>query len=140
MSRSVLQNWIMSLPQSQQLQIILTLRSCDSISKDDPSRLIIKEFRKATLQISLPSDQCLSDLDKDNEERDFRKLTTKMCSDSNKYPVNFYRKLMHGAMIVGYKHPDIKNRKRWLDVYTKMVESMSLIIETEQDVDNRLSD
>lgn len=136
----ILKNWITSLPKNQQLQIILALRSCDTLGNDDPSRLILKYFRETVLNISLPSDSLVTKLDEENEERDFRKIVTRMCSDSNKYPINFYKKLIQGCLVIGYKHPDLKIRKRWFDVYVKMVQSLNLIIETEQEFNNRLVD
>ena len=138
MQRSAVENWLSLIPEGQQVLVLLALRSCDSLGIDDPSSIIVRELRKTALRCQIPTVCNINDLDKDNEDRDFRKLVTKMVADYAKYPINFYKRLMHAAMVIGYKHPDIKVKKRWFDVYSRMARPLHLHIESEEDLDNRL--
>jgi hypothetical protein len=47
---------------------------------------------------------------------------------------------MHGAQILGYKHPDERFRERWLGFYLRAVEEFHLQPETETQMDTRLGD
>ena len=118
--------------------LFLAVRQCDGFSIEDPSTLIVRELRKTILRCQLPTDGNITELDKDNEDRDFRKLVTRVAADYTKYPINFYKTLMQAAMVIGYKHPDLKTKKRWIDVYSRMARPLNLHIEREEDLDNRL--
>ncbi len=47
---------------------------------------------------------------------------------------------MHGAEILGYKHPDARFRSRWLDFYLQCCRDLHLTSETEEEMDERLND
>jgi hypothetical protein len=55
-------------------------------------------------------------------------------------PHHYHLHLMHGAEILGYKHPDPTVRKRWLGFYMRCVDDMHLTPETEEQMDERLND
>ena len=48
--------------------------------------------------------------------------------------------LMHGAEILGYKHPDGRFRERWLAFYLACVDMLHLRPESEVEMDERLGD
>ncbi len=47
---------------------------------------------------------------------------------------------MHGAEIIGYKHPHPLLKKRWQHFYLHAVDDMHLSPETEVEMDERLND
>ena len=55
-------------------------------------------------------------------------------------PHHFQIHLLHAAEILGYKHPDLRVRRWWLQTYTRLVHDMHLWPETEEEMDRRLGD
>lgn len=55
-------------------------------------------------------------------------------------PHHFNMHLMHGAQILGYKHPVLAIRNAWKYFYDEIVNSLHLINESEETMDKRLSD
>ena len=55
-------------------------------------------------------------------------------------PKHYLAHLMHGAEILGYKHPDERFRQRWIEFYREMVEMFHLHPETKAEMDERLGD
>lgn len=139
MNNSILNNWISTLPAKQQAYLLMSLRNCDVVDYNDPSRVLINEFRKVIFKTIIQVND-IDDLSKENEDRDFRKLVIKVYMNMNKYPLNFYKSLILSSQIIGYKHPDFKTKKRWFDTYVKLAQKTNLHIETQEDLDIRLGD
>jgi hypothetical protein len=55
-------------------------------------------------------------------------------------PHHFVMKLLHATEILGYKHPDLRFRERWLEFYQRGVYELHLHPETHKQLDLRLSD
>jgi hypothetical protein len=55
-------------------------------------------------------------------------------------PHHYLAHLMHGAEILGYKHPDKRFRDRWREFYYQMVGGLHLMPEDETEMDDRLND
>ncbi len=55
-------------------------------------------------------------------------------------PLHYQLHLMHGAEIIGYKHPHPLLKKRWQHFYLHAVDDMHLSPETEVEMDERLND
>ena len=56
-------------------------------------------------------------------------------------PHHYHMHLMHGAQILGYKHPDPKYRSRWNHFYLRCLDdSHTPHPETESEMDERLND
>lgn len=55
-------------------------------------------------------------------------------------PHHYHMHLMHGAQILGYKHPQAEFRSRWLSFYQESVHDLHLNIESENEMDHRLND
>jgi hypothetical protein len=60
--------------------------------------------------------------------------------DQDALPHHFQAHFMQAAEILGYKHPDMRVRVWWRDVYQRLVNSLHLHAETEAELDERLGD
>ena len=139
MTNSIISNWISTLSFKQQAYLLMLIRNCDIVDYDDPSRVLVNEYRKVIFKSIVPVND-IDELSTENEDRDFRKLISKICMNCNKYPLNFYKSLLTCSQIIGHKHPDFKTKKRWFDVYVRLCQRINLHIETEEDLDIRLGD
>jgi hypothetical protein len=59
---------------------------------------------------------------------------------ADELPKHYLVHLMHGAEILGYKHPDTQIRRLWREFYLRAVEDLHLAPETEEQMDKRLGD
>lgn len=61
-------------------------------------------------------------------------------AEMDEMPIHFWLHLMHAIEIMGYKHSDEFIRSWWHGKYVRMVESMHVWPETEEQMDRRLGD
>lgn len=61
-------------------------------------------------------------------------------SEFGHYPLHWYTHLMHGAEIIGYRHPDPEVREDWLWVYVAMVKALHLTPETREQMAARMAE
>lgn len=135
MNSTILQSWLSSLNNQQQLLCLLALRQCDTISCDDPMRIISNDYSKVILKEFDKSS--IQDID---DDKNFRKISSQVCDSWYHYPISFYKSFMLGCMVIGYKHPDVKIKRKWFNLYVKMAETLSLTILSEEDLDNRFGE
>jgi hypothetical protein len=87
----------------------------------------------------------LAELIADQEEEDgweplMHEIVRDYLRELDAIPHHFQLHLLHAAEIVGYKHPDQRIRRWWLQTYTRLVHDMHLWPETEEELDRRLGD
>jgi hypothetical protein len=80
---------------------------------------------------------CLSEF---SDDQAWLRILTDFFQHADDLPHHFYLHLIHGAEILGYKHPDARFRERWLGFYHRCVTDFHLTPETEFEMDERLSD
>lgn len=138
--KSILQDWVMELGLRHQGVLVSAIRGCDSVSKDDPSKWLIRYYRGCIL-----NPHC-GDLKKASSfmvaEDDFTIVGRKMrvvTSSHDHYPNHFLMHLLQAAEVLGYKHPDTFMRTCWHMFYSDMVKKFHLNMETEQQMDERLN-
>ena len=114
--------------------MLIALRGCDGLPKDDPSKPLIRAYRGVVLKRAVMTDQSfIAPLPEDNEVDAF-------LSSLDHYPVHWLTHFMHAIEIVGYLHPERTTREMWLYLYTEMVYRLHLAPETRQMMELRLAD
>lgn len=73
-------------------------------------------------------------------EEEMDKLVDQYIRGADELPHHFYRHLMHGVEILGYKHPEQRIRTWWNKVYLRLARDLHLSPETEAQLDERLGD
>jgi hypothetical protein len=151
MSISVQPLWCLSLPLQQQSVLLLASRGPDGISKNHPSKAVHIAYRGSIflaakygrlLEWGEKADSFMS-LDVFGgqfSEPDWAYAVKMFFDFIDELPHHYLMHLMHGAQILGFKHPDARFRDRWIAFYLKMVEDMHLAPETESEMDRRLGD
>ena len=133
---SVFQNWLQSISWKMQTVIVTGIRSCDGLSKFDPSKHISRSIRMAALKNADTTTTYM----KHNIFEELIESSDKFIADLDKYPMHFVMHMMHACEIIGYKHPDQRTREIFYSVYSKIVWSLHLRPEPLASLDHRLTD
>jgi hypothetical protein len=145
---SVQPEWCAELPIQQQSVLFLAGRGPDGIAKDHPCKPVHVAYRGSCfiaakfgrpLEWGERADKFMS-LHVFADEEQWGMATSMFFRHSDGLPHHYLGHLMHGAQILGYKHPDERFRLRWRLFYVEMVVDLHLTIETEAEMDNRLND
>lgn len=150
MSVCVFQDWLFGLSMQQQSVLVLACRGPDGIAKFHPTKLITIRYRAAVLKAAYSGRAMVVDaingggsfmtLDRFSDASNWRMIQKEFFDNSDDLPHHYYMHLMHGAEIIGYKHPESLFRVRWLEFYDRCCEELHLRPETCQDMDERLND
>lgn len=140
--------WCLALPIQQQSVLLLGARGPDGIAKAHPAKAVQRAYRGSvlvaakygrSLHYGEKADTFMS-LDEFADDLQWLTVVTQFFQHADDLPHHFYMHLIHGAEILGYKHPDERYRARWSDFYQRCVKDFHLTPETEADMDMRLSD
>ena len=143
---SVLQPWVEKLTFMQQSVLITCTRGPDTLEKNHVAKMLLRWFRRCYLYCAFDhklytdpyeigggsfTGPCIGRLDN---------ATRKYFQQVDMIPLHFHLHLMHASEILGYKHPDEKTKNWFHSFYRAIVKDMHLNIETEEQMDYRLSD
>jgi hypothetical protein len=146
--RSVQPEWCTELPLQQQSVLFLAARGPDGIGKFHPCKGVVRAYRGTVLlaakygrllRLGEYGDTFMS-LDRFNWPAHWADDVHLYFTSLDSLPHHYHLHLMHGAQILGYKHPDEVFRERWLQFYLDAVKDLHLLPESEEAMDNRLSD
>jgi hypothetical protein len=146
--RSVMPEWMMDLPLQQQSVLMLAARGPDGIAKSHPCKDVQRAYRATVLMAGRYGR--MLELDEDGDTfMSLASLRSRVIwemvvrhffHEVDSLPHHFVMHLLHGAQILGYKHPDEKLRRPWRWFYLLGVEDMHMTHESEDVMDRRLSD
>jgi len=145
---SVQQEWMLDLSLQQQSVLLMACRGPDGMRKSHPAKDLIRAYRACVLNAASTAEP----LNVGNMGDSFMSIeriisppawfnTVKdYLYDVDEIPHHYHLHLMHGAQVLGYKHPDDHTRAIWLGFYLQAVEDMHLYPESEKQMDARLND
>jgi hypothetical protein len=128
----VLQEWVWSLPWRQQSVLLCSLRGCDGLTKNDPSKFIVRNIRAVVLKDADPRNAFIS------RRTPLHEAVRLVAEDVDKYHVHFLMHMMHAAEIIGFKHPDGDVAQTWLDAYERLCAALHVNSEGALDLEERL--
>jgi hypothetical protein len=146
---SVFQDWLFELTMQQQSVLVLACRGPDGVGKFHPIKEVVARYRATVLKAAYLGRPMRAD---EGDNTTFMTLhyfssdvfwdgiVTTFFEHVDSMPHHYYMHLMHGAQIAGYKHPDELFRKRWSSFYYLCCHDLHLYPETEEQMDERLSD
>lgn len=146
--RSVQPPWCSQLPLQQQSVLFLATRGPDGVGKYHPCKAVQRAYRACVLlagkfgrclRRSEPGDSFMS-LREISDTHAWDKVVREFFDAVDSLPHHYLAHLMHGAQVLGYKHPDGDLRCRWHAFYLRMVDDLHLHPESEAEMDGRLSD
>lgn len=148
MPMSVQPEWMTFLPLQMQSVLLLAARGPDGVAKYHPCKNVVRAYRgtvlvaaarKRTLDFGEKADSFMS-LDRFAEESLWAEDCKMFFDVIDELPHHYLMHLMHGAEILGYKHPDVRFGNRWIKFYYQMCEDMHLPPEAEVELNLRLND
>lgn len=119
----------------QQTVLITALRGCDGLPREDVSKHLTRELRRAVLlaaDTTGASEFMLHVVSEDDVQS--------FVGDLDQYPMHWLMHFTHAAEVIAYKHPDAGMRGKWLGLYYRIVAGLHLRPETEEEMDERLAD
>jgi len=148
----VFQDWLFSSELTMQMQsvLILACRGPDSIAKFHPAKLLVARYRASVLKAAYSgralrpgegeATTFMTMEGVDHIETWEDNILRAWFEHVDEIPHHYIMHLMHGAQIIGYKHPDSLYRSRWMEFYLRSCHDLHLHAETEHDMDRRLCD
>lgn len=147
--RWVFPSWIMTLPMQQQSVLVLACRGPDGIAKHHSSKEILRAYRACVLKHAYnghghvwgaPATDSFANLQYIALDDYWPTMMDTYFDAGDELPHHFRSHFMHGAEILGYKHPLEIVRRRWTGFYLRACDDLHVNPETEAQMDGRLSD
>jgi len=155
---SVLHDWVMELPFTQQALLMLATRGPDGLPKETPAKLILHYLRGIVFKPAYPDFKgadgfmnidygeytCAQQSHNDGPDIifeygwKFKKIQNDFFKDVDSYPLHFYMHLIHAAEVIGYHYPDPKICELWLNFYIEACTNFHMCPETKYLLNNRL--
>jgi hypothetical protein len=135
---SIIQGWVAQLGLRHQAVLLTAVRGCDTAPKGDPSKLLVRCFRAATLVPHCGDATRAQTFIQGVGEDELRRRFGAFRKDLDHYPHHYVMHLIHSIEILGYKHPDPSVRSVWSDFYRRLCRGLHLNPETEAQLDGRL--
>lgn len=131
-TNSVIQDWLGEYCSWKEQSVLFSaLRGCDGSEKNDGSKNLIHNFRALILKDADPSSTFMEE----------RPIDMKVfCNNTDHYPVHWLLHFMHGAEIIGYRHPDHIIAMKWQHIYYDIVHAFHMQPETKEVMTERLKD
>lgn len=148
--KSVLQDWVMSLPLREQGTLLTGVRGCDlapknplsnqerygcSTGEDTPERGLTAFLRYCIMN---PADE--REVDIPGAFFQSKPPCNWKPSQFGHYPQHWYAHIMHCYEVVGYRHPREEIAQEAMRIYTRLVTNLHLNIETFEQMVERLSE
>jgi hypothetical protein len=148
-SKLVFQDWWLNLSMQQQSVLILAIRGPDTMRKYHPCKTIIRMYRATVLkaaylgramELDEGDETMFMHLHNISDTRVWNLYVKSYFDTVDELPMHYHLHLLHGAEIIGYKHPHPFLKARWQSFYLKGCEGMHINPETEAQMDERLND
>jgi hypothetical protein len=143
----VQQEWQFALSVQQQSVLLMACRGPDGMRKSHPAKALIRAYRACVLNaastgkpVHINNGDTYMSIDLMLSPEAWGNAVVEYLYDVDEIPHHYHLHFLHGAQILGYKHPDEHIRACWLDFYRLGVEDMHLYPESEDQMDARLND
>lgn len=142
------QDWLDGLSIMQQSVLLSAIRGMDGMRKFHEAKHVIRFYRRCVLVSAFDGRPLLNPYEGGGGSFTGPwplDITEQSAADAfmnsrDEMPLHYYGHFMHGAQIIGYKHPDKFAREFFYGLYHRMVHALHLWPESEHDMDKRLSD
>lgn len=142
------QDWLDGISIMQQSVLLSAIRGMDGMQKFHNAKHAIRFYRRCVLVSAFDGRPLLNPYEggggsftgpwPTNWSESL--VQDAFMNSRDEMPLHYYGHFMHGAQIIGYKHPDKFAREFFNRLYVRMAHALHLWPESEHDMDKRLSD
>jgi len=132
----------------QQGVLLGSVRGPDGFPKEHPAKLVLRWYRRCILFSAYMNGQALTDPWTPDQggsftgpwpkDLDFDAVMGLFLRTLDEHNTHFLMHLVHGAEILGYKHPDSRVREEWHRFYLRVVGALHLEPESQETLEKRL--
>lgn len=131
----VIQDWVAYLGLRHQGVLMSSVRGCDSVSKEDASKRLVRAYRSYVLYSFDARPSSFIDL---VTPKELHSRMMEFVNNFDHYPIHFVLHLIHAAEILGYHHPDEEVQEQWRWFYYRMCRKLHTKPESQEELDERL--
>lgn len=136
---SVVKLWVSSLGLRHQGVLLAAIRGCDVLPKEHPWKILVRAYRGVILNAHCKDASKAVSFMLVLSEDDFEAVSSQAASDFDSLPVHYVLHFMHAAEILGMKHPEPQEARRWAAFYRVMCRKFHINPESEYQLDARLN-
>lgn len=142
------QDWLDGLSIMQQSVLLSAIRGMDGMRKFHEAKHVIRFYRRCVLVSAFDGRPLLNPYEGGGgsftgpwpANWSESLVQDAFMNSRDEMPLHYYGHFMHGAQIIGYKHPDRFARSFFYRLYLRMAHALHLWPESEPEMDKRLSD
>lgn len=136
---NVLQAWVNTLGLRHQGTLLSGVRGCDTVSKNHPTKLIIRAFRADCLRSYCGDASKAKTFIRPMSPEEFIDMVTPVLDSLDELPSHYLSHFMHSIQIVAFFHPDVTRRSLWNMLYLRICKRLHLNPETVDQLNQRLN-
>lgn len=136
---SIVQDWAAILGLRHQGVLVSAVRGCDSVTREDASKILVRTYRGVLLKSHCGDIQKAASFMIPFDPKMWDAYKMEFLASIDHYPNHWLLHFMHACEIVGYKHSDGPIRVAFTQLYYKLVRKFHLMSETESVLDQRLN-
>lgn len=135
---SILQEWVEKLGLRYQGVLVSAIRGCDTASKQDPSKGLVRSYRAEVLRAHAGDPRKSKSFIEKVDDRAVAERMSAFVNNWDHYPLHYVVHLIHAAQIVGYYHPDCDTQALWHVFYKNACNKLHMSYESKEALAFRL--
>jgi hypothetical protein len=148
----VLQTWVAECPLREQGVLVLALRGPDGVRKEHGAKNIVRALRGCVMVTGATGQPLMPgfDLPDDSfmqmyrightDEAPWQEACIEFFRSWDEFNVHFLLHLTHACEVLGIRHPEMRVRNRWYELYLRIVKKSHLNPESVDQMIDRLKD
>mgnify|MGYP001598667992 CR=1 FL=1 len=136
--KPILKAWVAKLGLRHQGLLLTAVRGCDTATKHDPSKALVRCYRATVLNAHCGDPRKTATFIEVVDHAELLKRMEAFRTNCDHYPNHYIMHFVHAVAVVGYKAPREEQSDLWLPFYRLMCSSMHFNPETEEQMDRRL--
>ena len=139
MVKSIVREWVTELGLRHQGVLVAAVRGCDTLPKEHPFKTLARHYRGEILKAHCGDPAKAASFTVPLSEEEFFVVSDTVIHDLDALPLHYVLHFIHAAQILGYYHPQMKERAQWNWFYLKAVKKLHLNPESRMSLDARLN-
>lgn len=138
--KSIIQDWAASLGLRHQGVLVSAVRGCDSASREDASKWLVRVYRGCLLNAHCGDVKKAASfmIPFPENHSEFWDHVSDFLKSIDHYPNHWILHFLHACEITGHYYPDEEIKQCWFSLYTRLVSKFHLQPESLDELNARL--